>query len=57
MSKMSELDAEANDAFYVWEQSLGRTDLSDRDRCIWCEGYVEAKLLQLAVDKYNGKIN
>ena len=45
MSVMSELDIEANDAFYAWESSLGRTDLSDRDRARWCEGYVEAKLI------------
>lgn len=44
MSAMSELDIEANEAFYEWEQYTGRTDLSDRDREIWCAAYVASRL-------------
>ena len=40
MSVLSDLKIEANDAFYEWEAEHGYTDLSDRDREIWCAGYV-----------------
>ena len=44
MSNMKEFWSEANDAFYAWEQETKRTDLSDRDRELWCLAYVEGKL-------------
>ena len=40
MSIVSDLQEEAKDAFYTWEEMHGYTDLSDRDRQIWCAGYV-----------------
>lgn len=34
-----ELLAEANEAFYAWEEKYGAPDMSDDDRVIWCIGY------------------
>lgn len=34
--------AAAMDAFYEWEERTGNTTLSDRDRELWCDGYVQA---------------
>ena len=34
---------EATQAFYKWEEETGRTWLSDYDRIVWCEGYLQAK--------------
>ena len=43
MGKVKEMWGEANDAFYAWEELVGKTDLSDRDRIIWCEGWIVAR--------------
>jgi hypothetical protein len=33
----------ANEAFYKWERDFGEeSDLSDDDRMIWVEGYLQA---------------
>ena len=35
--------AKANEAFYKWERDYGEeSDLSDDDRMIWVEGYLQA---------------
>ena len=35
--------AKANEAFYKWEKDYGEeSDLSDDDRMIWVEGYLQA---------------
>lgn len=35
--------AKANEAFYLWERDSGEeSDLSDDDRMIWVEGYLQA---------------
>ena len=35
--------AKANEAFYAWERNSGEvSDLSDDDRMIWVEGYLQA---------------
>ena len=35
--------ANANEAFYKWERDFGEeSDLSDDDRMIWVEGYLQA---------------
>jgi hypothetical protein len=35
--------AKANEAFYKWERDFGEvSDLSDDDRMIWIEGYLQA---------------
>ena len=35
--------AKANEAFYLWERDAGEeSDLSDDDRMIWIEGYLQA---------------
>ena len=35
--------AKANEAFYKWERDYGEeSDLSDDDRMIWIEGYLQA---------------
>lgn len=35
--------AKANEAFYLWERDFkDESDLSDDDRIIWIEGYLQA---------------
>jgi hypothetical protein len=35
--------SKANEAFYKWERDFGEvSDLSDDDRMIWVEGYLQA---------------
>ena len=35
--------AKANEAFYKWERDFGEeSDLSDDERMIWVEGYLQA---------------
>ena len=41
---MLALMEEATEAFYELEEQTGRTDLSDRDREIWCEAYAQGRL-------------
>lgn len=31
---------QAKEVFYKWEQVSERTDLSDDDRIMWCNGYI-----------------
>jgi hypothetical protein len=44
--KTKELFAEANEAFYKWEEENNFTDLSDDDRVKWVESYLYAKELK-----------
>ena len=37
---MIDIEAEASEAFYKWEEGNGVVGLSDYDRLIWCAGYV-----------------
>jgi hypothetical protein len=44
MNEINETNwAKANEAFYKWERDFGEeSDLSDDDRMIWVEGYLQA---------------
>ena len=33
---------EASEKFYEWEVATKQVDLSDKDRIMWCEGYINA---------------
>jgi hypothetical protein len=55
MSDIAELREKAKDAFYAWEDKCitewggygeWGSGLSDEQRIIWCEGYVQAMLLK-----------
>ena len=49
---LTELQNEANDAFYAWERTNNEQDLSDRDRMIWTAGWINAHF-----DKENVNVN
>jgi hypothetical protein len=38
------LEGMANEAFYEWEESNQIKGLSDRDRELWCDGYMAGRL-------------
>ena len=40
MNAFDKLFAEANEAFYEWEEENGVTGLSDDARIMWCYGYI-----------------
>lgn len=42
--ELTQIWIEAIDAFYAWEIANDIDNLSDDDRGIWCEGYVQAIL-------------
>lgn len=44
--KTKDLFAEANEAFYKWEEDNNFTNLSDDDRVKWVESYIYAKQLK-----------
>jgi hypothetical protein len=44
--KTKDLFAEANEAFYKWEEQGNFTNLSDDDRVKWVESYLYAKKLK-----------
>jgi hypothetical protein len=39
LEAMKTMIEEADEIFYKWEQANERTDLSDHDRIMWCQGY------------------
>jgi hypothetical protein len=42
MTTYNELWAQANEAFYEWEEENGFSGLSDDARVMWCYGYINA---------------